>query len=391
MVVTDTDWEDFDDLDNFGISICTSGTRPTAHEGRHIYETDTNKTMVYTGAAWVELAGTGGGDFYADGSVPMTGDLTFNMVDPEIIFDTGDYLQYDKTDNYLHVVIGSAVIASFKNDRIIHNYINYHNANIDMNTYKVVDLGAHTTNGDAIRFEHIALDEHTQYLLANGSRSMTGDLTFNMVDPEIIFDTGDYLQYDKTDNYLHVIIGSATIASFKNDRIIHNYINYHNANIDMNTYKIVDLADPTTDQEAATKKYVDDTTGVTDHGALTGLTDDDHTQYLLVAGTRAMTGDLTFNKTDAAVWFATGDSIWLDSSENRLYFEIASTNICYVRSTGIHPNTDSTYYLGSGSAYWKGLYADDVVVEAGTYMTGDGTGNMELHVATGKTVKIVVG
>lgn len=60
MVVTDTDWEDFDDFDNFGISICTSGTRPTAHEGRHIYETDTNKTMRYTGAAWVELASSGG-------------------------------------------------------------------------------------------------------------------------------------------------------------------------------------------------------------------------------------------------------------------------------------------------------------------------------------------
>lgn len=32
--------------------------------------------------------------------------------------------------------------------------------------------------------------------------------------------------------------------------------------------------------------------GVTDHGALTGLADDDHTQYLHMNGTRAMTGDL---------------------------------------------------------------------------------------------------
>jgi len=43
--------------------------------------------------------------------------------------------------------------------------------------------------------------------------------------------------------------------------------------------------------------------GVTDHGALTGLTDDDHTQYLLVSGTRAMTGDLDmggFDLLDAA-------------------------------------------------------------------------------------------
>ena len=36
-------------------------------------------------------------------------------------------------------------------------------------------------------------------------------------------------------------------------------------------------------------------TGVSDHGALSGLGDDDHTQYLLVDGTRNMTGDLEFD------------------------------------------------------------------------------------------------
>jgi hypothetical protein len=35
--------------------------------------------------------------------------------------------------------------------------------------------------------------------------------------------------------------------------------------------------------------------GVTDHGNLAGLADDDHTQYLLVAGSRAMTGDLNMD------------------------------------------------------------------------------------------------
>jgi len=38
--------------------------------------------------------------------------------------------------------------------------------------------------------------------------------------------------------------------------------------------------------------------GVTDHGALTGLGDDDHTQYLLVDGTRAMSGDLDMGAND---------------------------------------------------------------------------------------------
>ena len=35
-----------------------------------------------------------------------------------------------------------------------------------------------------------------------------------------------------------------------------------------------------------------------DHGSLAGLTDDDHTQYLLVSGTRAMTGDLNMGSQD---------------------------------------------------------------------------------------------
>ncbi len=35
--------------------------------------------------------------------------------------------------------------------------------------------------------------------------------------------------------------------------------------------------------------------GVTDHGALTGLADDDHPQYVLANGSRAMTGSLTIS------------------------------------------------------------------------------------------------
>lgn len=56
---------------------------------------------------------------------------------------------------------------------------------------------------------------------------------------------------------------------------------FHRAPVDMGNNKITSLATPTADYDAATKKYVDDSAGggATDHGALTGLTDDDHTQY----------------------------------------------------------------------------------------------------------------
>lgn len=43
--------------------------------------------------------------------------------------------------------------------------------------------------------------------------------------------------------------------------------------------------------------------GVSDHGSLSGLTDDDHTQYLLINGSRVMTGDLSLSGGDGALTF----------------------------------------------------------------------------------------
>jgi hypothetical protein len=45
-------------------------------------------------------------------------------------------------------------------------------------------------------------------------------------------------------------------------------------------------------------EFVTPDAGVTDHGLLDGLGDDDHTQYLLIDGTRAMTGDLDMDASD---------------------------------------------------------------------------------------------
>lgn len=52
----------WNDLDYFPIIvppdyvICTSGTRPSPYEGLMIYETDTNRTLVYSGTGWVDLS-----------------------------------------------------------------------------------------------------------------------------------------------------------------------------------------------------------------------------------------------------------------------------------------------------------------------------------------------
>lgn len=54
-------------------------------------------------------------------------------------------------------------------------------------------------------------------------------------------------------------------------------------------------------------------TAVADHGNLSGLWDDDHTQYLLVNGTRAMTGNLDLG-TSKLVWEGGTEGIYIDSA-----------------------------------------------------------------------------
>jgi hypothetical protein len=92
-------------------------------------------------------------------------------------------------------------------------------------------------------------------------------------------------------------------------------------------YLFRDNADPFTpdaDYEPATKKYVDDNAGATDHGALTGLDDDDHAQYALVAGD-TYTGTHDFggatleipNAADVSGVTGEGQIAW-DSDDKRL-------------------------------------------------------------------------
>lgn len=76
--------------------------------------------------------------------------------------------------------------------------------------------------------------------------------------------------------------------------------------LSMNSNKITGLADPTNAQDAATRAYVLANV-VTDHGLLeaSSLLDDDHTQYLLTNGTRSMTGHLNMGTSYGIINLAT--------------------------------------------------------------------------------------
>ena len=334
-VEIDTNVKDFTNRINFGIIVCTSGTRPTAVDGKTIYETDTDKLLIYNGASWVEI--TGGG---------------------------------------------------------------------------VTDHGALTGLTD---------DDHTQYLLINGTREMTG--TLDMGANNVYLDSGILRMSDGTalsgsigfttgvQNYIQRQLVSGSDYTLLSDQdYMHTWailgtekMHLSTADglklftkINMNGLKIEGVLDPTANQEAATKKYVDDNIGTSDHSLLSNLTwsTAGHTINTSIDMNNNNITDLNelwFNTSDPGIKFDTGDFIWFDTSEDRIYFEIASDNICYVRPTGLHPDNTDTYYLGSGSSYWKALYATSLVVDVGAYITSDVSANMELHVATGKTVKIVVG
>ncbi len=78
--------------------------------------------------------------------------------------------------------------------------------------------------------------------------------------------------------------------------------------------------------------------GVTDHGALTGLADDDHPQYVLANGSRAMTGNLTVtNGSDPQINLQNGAAnlrIRLNEAGAYAYSEIVSTGTLALRADG---------------------------------------------------------
>jgi hypothetical protein len=117
-------------------------------------------------------------------------------------------------------------------------------------------------------------DGHPQYILTAGTRAFTGKQSlggFNLTD---LLDPVA-LQDAATKNYVDLVNASQT--AYTNAAI-------SLANTSMKNY--VDAAN------ASMKSYVD-TKAVSDHGLLSNLTGDGHPQYLLVNGSRAMTGNLS--------------------------------------------------------------------------------------------------
>jgi len=142
---------------------------------------------------------------------------------------------------------------------------------------------------------NLTVDDHTQYLLVNGSRAMTGQLNMN---------------FGNFDN----VGGFAGVAGALGDIPIRNATEYTRlAGGTNNQILFITASVPTWTAQSSII-----------HSSISSLTSDDHTQYLLINGSRAMTGelDLGLGRFDnvggfAGVAGALGDIPYRDTTQYR--------------------------------------------------------------------------
>jgi hypothetical protein len=114
---------------------------------------------------------------------------------------------------------------------------------------------------------------------------------------------------------------------------------------------------------------------ITDHGALSGLGDDDHPQYLLVDGTRVLAGDLDVGGNNV-VNVGTVDGIDVSAQ--------ASTTNAHITSTG-NPHSTSLANLGAGTlAQLNALVSDATLDDSANPRTP--TAHAPTHISGGSDV-----
>jgi hypothetical protein len=138
-------------------------------------------------------------------------------------------------------------------------------------------------------------------------------------------------------------------------------------------FNLTNLLDPIAPQDAATKNYVDAVNTsmqtyvdlnhpITDHGLLSNLTGDGHPQYLLVDGTRAMSGNLNMgsNQIISLITGTTGDS-----ATNKTYVDAVNSSMKSYVDAGLPyiSSDNSSIILTSNSSY--------VLVDGSRSFTGD--------------------
>lgn len=182
----------------------------------------------------------------------------------------------------------------------------------------------------------LADDDHTQYSLIDGTRAFTG--TVSGVDPT-------ETNHLTTKGYVDTAVGVSGAIDHGNLTGL--------ADDDHTQYSLVDGTrafsstvagvTPVADADLATKGYVDTVSGSMDHGELEGLSDDDHTQYSLVDGTRAFTGTVGGVTPAADADLAT-----------KLYVDTVSGSMDHGELEGLADDDHTQYSLVDGTRAFTG-------------------------------------
>jgi len=184
------------------------------------------------------------------------------------------------------------------------------------------------------------------------------DTTISGVTP-----TQDY--HLTTKAYVDAISGSVVIDHGNLTGLLDDdHLQYVPVNGSRGFTSTVSGVDPTHSYDLTTKNYVDvglaNVSGsiITDHGQLTGLSDDDHTQYILADGTRNFTGIVSYashpNFTSNTQLV---DKEYVDNVVNNLDWQDSAIN--FQNTPPGSPSIGDRYVVVSGTGVWSG-HDDDV-------------------------------
>lgn len=229
-------------------------------------------TFTSTGAGdHGELTGLGDDDHVqyslVTGQRPFTGTISGVYPINDGHLATKEYVDDQASDTSAHIASGD--IHFFQED-INHTRIQ----NIGTNSHSVIDTHIADTTIHYIsgNIDHGALqgledNDHPQYALFTELDTHSGDLSLHFTEASI--DHGNITGLTDNDHTQYVLEDGTNAFT-----------------------GTVSGVTPTEDNHLATKSYVDGQV-VTDHGSLTGLTDNDHTQYVLEDGTNPFTGTVS--------------------------------------------------------------------------------------------------
>jgi hypothetical protein len=243
-------------------------------EGFTVWVEDEDKIIVYEGVSWVVL---------------------------EITLDHGSLMGLSDDDHTIYLLIdgsramtgdldlGSNKLLSVASGTIGTDGVN--KAQLDAIASLITDHGGLTGLGD---------DDHIQYILSDGSRAFSGDQSMggNKLTLVASGTTGtDAINKDQLDTAIaSIITDHGALGGLGDDDhtiyILSDGTRDFTGDQSMGGNKLILVASGTVSTDAINKGQLDEAIAGTimDHGSLSGLGDDDHAVYVLVDGTRAFTG-----------------------------------------------------------------------------------------------------